>query len=126
MLAAARRSARLAAKVPRSCRCMCDKPGAGAKSELVSAPPAMPTPKPQPAARPGSSLWQRLVAFTVGVGAASAYNLYTLQADVRDATNQLSARLGQVHDDVASANASLRGRVRSLEQAVEDLRAKQG
>ena len=90
-------------------------PAVAAAKPAAAPAAAAPPPPPPPAAPRGSSAWQRLVAFTTGVGVASAWFYYSLDADVSESTAAIDASLAAFTADIRNHHADLSARLAVVE-----------
>ena len=72
----------------------------------------------------GSSIVQRITAFSVGVATASAFYYVQLHQDIWDSTVKIEKALSDVKLDAIHETESLRHRVAVLEKEVDILKSK--
>lgn len=74
----------------------------------------------------GSSIGQRLTAFSAGVVATMVFGYSVLRRDVYEAAENVDANIIQLHKDIMATNAALQARTAALEQRVEQLEQASG
>jgi hypothetical protein len=89
-----------------------------APTKPVEQPKAEPKPSAPVKAKEGSSVWQRTVAFMVGVAVSSVYYFHTVRDDVAASSASIAATLEAYKVETAQVNEDLRKRIGVLEHEV--------
>lgn len=84
--------------------------------EAAPAVAAVAAPKPVVVKKGGSSFFQRLTSFAVGVAVGAGYGLYQLTEDVDKSTQEIQKTIGALKEDVVAQNAALTKRIEALEK----------
>lgn len=72
--------------------------------------------------KPSASFWQKLIAFSTGLGVSSVFYFFTLQQDLDDSKAYIGNGLSSLKSDVEKNNLAVNTKVAVLEHEISILK----